>query len=183
MEQPIASSPTAKEAQPRLELTKELIVSLSREIETTMKGITEFRTKIAFGMFAGPFVLLGSQIVAAKGQPFSLTLPSMAWLILGIAGGCFLLIGFIAAKVEAQAIDQCDEWRILIEELRQDPTVPIDTKRLRVKHKAHEAYLITFFLALVFVVAAVVIIKNMRTVEAQKPAGPAGTYRLEQISP
>ena len=183
MEQPTTDNPMAASSQPPVELTKELMASLSREIETTMNGITEFRTKIAFGMFAGPFILLGSQIVAAKGQPFSLSLTQTGWLTLLVAGICFLGVGYMAARVEAQAFDQCYKWRVLIEELRHNPTPPIEPERLKVEQKAYAAYLLTFLIALVFVVVAVVILGNMRTVEAPKPAGPAGTYRLEPVSP
>jgi hypothetical protein len=140
-------------------------VSLSKEIETTMTSIMAFRTRIGFGMFVGPFLLLGSFIVGAKGQPVSFNLTTSGKIAIVVDFVCFLLIGFIAANIEAQAFSQCNRWRGLMLRLRNDPAAKIDDTELEVKPWAFLGYLCSFILLFVSVVAAVFIIKNAGTVE------------------
>jgi hypothetical protein len=166
-----------------LELTKELIVSLSKEIDTTMTSIMAFRTKIGFGMFVGPFVLLGSFIVAAKGQPVPFNLSQSGRIALVVDLACYLAIGFIAAKIEAQAYDQCNKWRNLIWRLLNEPLREIEKKEFVVKHQAYWGYLGGFGLLFVSVVATVFIIVNSGTSASPNSAGTAPTYRIEQVSP
>jgi len=158
-------------------------MSLSKEIETTMTSIMAFRTRVGFGMFVGPFLLLGSFIVGAKGQPvsFNLTLSGKIAIVVDLA--CFLLIGLIAAKIEGQAYDRCNKWRKLILRLRNDPKAEVHDAELVVRHQAYFGYLAGFFLLFVSVIAAVFIIKNAGTVEPPKSAGAGPTYRIEQLSP
>ncbi len=164
-------------------LTKEFIMSLSKEIETTMNGIINFRTRVGFGMFVGPFVLLGSFIVGAKGQPVSLDLARVGWVAPLVVIVCFLLIGLVAAHIEAQAYEQCNRWRQLIWRLSRDPSIDVDEdKDLRVRARPYAGYSLCFLLLFVGVVAAVVIIKNAVSVEPAKLVGPATTSRSEQFS-
>lgn len=170
-------------AEPDPNLTKELMVSLSKEIDTTMTSLMAFRTRIGFGMFVGPFVLLGSFIVGAKGQPVSFNLTTWGWIALVVDLVCFLLIGFIAANIELQAFGQCNRWRKLMLRLRDKPSAKIENDELEVIPWAYSGYFCSFLLLFVSVVAAVVIIKNAGIVEPTKPAGAVPIYRLEQVSP
>ena len=169
-------------------LTRELMVSLSKEIETTMTSIIAFRTRIGFGMFVGPFLFLGSFIVGAKGQPVSIgqsvsfNLSLAGKIATGVVFACFLTTGFLAAKIEEHAFDQCNAWRKLILRLRNDPSAPIAESELHVKAKPYWGYLGSFALVFVSIVAAIFIIKDAGTVESPKPAG-APTSRIEQVSP
>ncbi len=54
------------------DLTSEVIQCLSKEIETTTNNATVFRSRISFAVFFGPFIILGSFVVAAKGLPIVL---------------------------------------------------------------------------------------------------------------
>ena len=111
-------------------LAKELMLCLSKEIETTTTNMMAFRTKVGFGMFVGPFLLLGSFIVGAKGQPVSFNLNRFVLGALVVDVVCFLGIAYIAAQIEAQALKQCNKWRGLIGSLRTNPSVEIDSSQL-----------------------------------------------------
>ena len=60
-----------------------LIDHLSREIETHTKNMMTFRARINFAVF-GPFVLLGSIMVSAKGVPRGIT-PDKRTIVAGIS--------------------------------------------------------------------------------------------------
>jgi hypothetical protein len=145
-------------------LTKELMLCLSKEIETTATIMMAFRTKVGFGMFVGPFLLLGSFIVGAKGQPVSFNLNWYGWAALGVDIICFLGIAYIASQIEAQALRQCNRWRRLIGELRRNPSMQIDSTQLELNLRwrrwngAEAGYLVGYFLLFLSVAAAVVII-------------------------
>lgn len=89
-------------------LAKELLLCLSKEIETTSNNIMLFRTRIGFGLLVGPFLLLGSLIVGAKGQPVSFNLGKLGWTALGVDIICFVGIAYIASEIETQALEQCN---------------------------------------------------------------------------
>jgi hypothetical protein len=168
---------------PDPDLTKELMVFLSKEIETTMTSLMAFRTRIGFGMFVGPFVLLSSFIVGAKGQPVSFNLTTWGWVAVVVDLACFLLIGIVAANIELQAFGQCNRWRSMMLRLRDDPSAKIADKELQVIPWAYLGYLCSFLLLFVSVAATVVILKNAKPVEASKSTGAAPVYRIEQVSP
>jgi hypothetical protein len=181
-----AQSPTAQDlAEPNQaeSLTKELILYLSKEIETTMTVMMAFRTRVGFGMFIGPFLLLGSFIVGAKGQPVSFNLTWSGGVALLVDAVCFLGIAYIAARIEAQALKQCNKWRELIWELRKDPSFQPKEKEWKLPVQARAGYLAGYFLLFISVVAAVFIIKNAGTVEAPKSVETGATFRIEQVSP
>ena len=145
-------------------LAKELMLCLSKEIETTTTNMMAFRTKVGFGMFVGPFLLLGSFIVGAKGQPVSFNLNRYVLGALIVDVVCFLGIAYIAAQIEAQALKQCNKWRGLIGSLRRNPSVEIDSSQLELElvwhglDGAEAAYLVGYFLLFLSVAAAVILI-------------------------
>jgi hypothetical protein len=148
---------------PAKERAIELMQCLSKEIETTTTNMMAFRTRIGFGMFVGPFVLLGSIIVAAKGQAVSFQPNWYVWAALGVDVICFLGIAYIASQIEAQAIKQCNKWRGLIADLSEGPSKGIDKTKLEANLRwgrwpgVETAYLVGYFLLFLSVVAAVVI--------------------------
>jgi len=145
-------------------LAKELMLCLSKEIETTITNMMAFRTKVGFGMFVGPFLLLGSFIVAAKGQPVSFNFNRYVLGALVVDVVCFLGIAYIASQIEVQALEQCNKWRGIIGSLRRNPSVEIDSSQLKLKLKwrrwngPEAAYLVGYFLLFLSVAAAVVLI-------------------------
>jgi|SRR5215213_1419863 len=172
-------------------LTKEFMLCLSKEIETTMTNIMAFRTKVGFGMFVGPFLLLGSFIVGAKGQPVSFNLNWYGKGALIVDFVCFLGIAYIASQIEAQALEQCNTWRRIIGRLHKEPSMKVDSAELesnlrwgrRRWNGPKAGYLVGYSLLFFSVLAAVFIIKNAGTVQALNPAGTGATFRIEQVPP
>jgi hypothetical protein len=101
---------------------EKVIEHLSKEIETINNNMTVFRTKISLAIFLGPFLLLGSVIIGAKGVAIAIKADFLFWLaVIGLVG-CYLLIAYIASRIEQQAGEQCNEWRALIAQLYIDPS-------------------------------------------------------------
>jgi hypothetical protein len=179
-------------ATPPEDLTKDVIQHLSKEIETTTNNMMAFRTRIGFGMFIGPFLLLSSFIVAVKGQHVSFTLSrwKVGVLVLAVVVDviCFVGIAYIASRIEAQSLKQCNRWRLLIAELLKSPTKNINWSLLNTEEKwkgkdgAWMAYVVGYFLLFVAVSAAVVIVV-LGTPTSQNHPSSEATFRIEQVTP
>ena len=91
-----------------------LIEHFSREIETLTSNIMTFRIRIAFTVFIGPYILLGSIFVGTKGN-FTLNTDSVwTWLAIVVASTMFLSLGVASGRIEKQAWRQCEKWRSII---------------------------------------------------------------------
>lgn len=158
---------TATHSEPLSErLTKEIVLHLSKEIETASNNMMTFRTRIGFGLLVGPFVLLGSLVVGAKGQRISFNLNGYGWL--GVIGMlfCYLGIGYIASRIEAQAWEQNDRWRNLITKLYQNPSARIEATEMETRpHKSYAGYFAGYSLLFLSVVASVCIVNSAGTPE------------------
>src|SRR5438270_13292631 len=88
-------------------LTKELVQYLSKEIETTSHNIIAFRTKIGFALLVGPFLLLGSLVVSAKGQPIAFNLGRLGWFAVVLIALCYFGIAFVGSEIESGAANFC----------------------------------------------------------------------------
>ncbi len=180
-------------------LTRDVVQHLSKEIETTTNGMMTFRTRIGFGLLVGPFLLLGSLIVGAKGQPVAIHLRWYGWLALPIVVLCYLGIAYIASEIEAQAWEQCDRWREMIGDLCKTPSIEIDYTKLRSKvlwraktlrripilqrdwNGVTTGYLVGYLLLFVTVIAAVFIV-NAAAPENHTNSEPP-TFRIELVTP
>lgn len=150
-----------------LQRPDKLIDHLSREIETHTKALMEFRTKINFTLFIGPFIVLGSYLVATKDfhivfyyDVFSLLpaiLLSISWIALGVA----------AARVEKHIWDQYNQWRILILHLQSPDPPKIVEKDIVFEHNLRKAYLRVYFFLLVGFVSTVILLANDKTPKAR----------------
>jgi len=98
-------------------LTKDLVQHLSKEIETTSNNIMAFRTRIGFSLCIGPFLLLGSLIVGAKGQSVASNFRWYGWPALAVVVICYVGIAYITSEIELQALQQCENWRNIIGEI------------------------------------------------------------------
>ncbi len=179
-------------------LTKDVVQHLSKEIEITTNNIMVFRTRIGFGLLVGPFLLLGSLIVGAKGQPVATHLRWYGWLALPIVIFCYLVIAYIASEIEVQAWEQCDRWRRLIGELSRTPSMKLGDTKLESKllwriewlrrvpilrrnwNGVTTGYLVGYLLLFVAVIAAVFLV-NAAAPENHSDNGP--TFRLEVVTP
>jgi hypothetical protein len=90
---------------------EKIIEHVSNEIQKVIETNMTFRTRIAFIAWIGPFILLGSLLVATKGlfrvpggDPVFLTAVAATCL-------CYLLLGYIAARLEKEAGDRCNDLR------------------------------------------------------------------------
>ncbi|HEV7743792.1 MAG TPA: hypothetical protein VGO56_02245 [Pyrinomonadaceae bacterium] len=164
------------------DLSSGIVEYLSKEIETTTNNLMTFRTRISFAVLIGPFVVLGSFLVAAKGIPMSLEPGRIGWVAIGFEGLCFLTLAYVCARIEGDAWRQCDEWRQAIAALHKDPSVPLQ-EAIRTKgvkkplwkgkswtllknwleeRKLKCAYLIAYFLIFASLVAVVFIISKVK---------------------
>lgn len=93
---------------------EKMIDYLSKEIEVQNKNMMTFRTRANLPVFLGPFVLLGSVVIAEKRVPHSLHLDALSiTAIVGLAAS-YLLMGLAAARIELSMSRQCNRWRNLI---------------------------------------------------------------------
>lgn len=106
--------------------TKELqnIMShLTTEIESKSTNIMNFRTKIAFTVFIGPFLLLGSIIVGTRGTvKLSLDIANDWWVVL-LALLAFLALGWISGAIECQVWKRINKWRRCIVHLQAESDI------------------------------------------------------------
>lgn len=181
------------------DLANGVIAYLSKEIETTTNNLMTFRTKIAFAVLIGPFLVLGSFLVYVKGIPFSLEPGPIGWLAIGFEGGCFLIIAYVCARIEGDGWRQCNEWRQAIAALHKDPSLPLEeampprnVKRPRwnwkywillrnwlEERKLKCAYLVAYFLIFASLVVVVFIVSKVKVVP-NHPANSPVTSSTKQ---
>jgi len=130
-----------------------LVTHLSKEIETLTKNIAEFRARIALSIFLGPFILLGSLLVAAKDSSgkcsaaTNVVHPSLRASVVCVS--VFLILGWMAGTIEEHMWDQCNKWRLLILRLIGDTSVKVEKSDLYFKKRVTLCYFIVFLLLLV----------------------------------
>ena len=130
-----------REGNREMENKKELIEYLSKEIETHTTTMSAFRLRIAFTLFVGPYIALGTYLVAKNG-----------------ALVCFF--GFCAGLtiIEEHTWKQCNRWRNLIaqilngNELQQDKAGQFyfDYEHFRLCYVCVFALMATSFVSLLF---------------------------------
>ncbi len=153
--------------------SKEVIEYLSKEIETTTTNMMLFRSKIAFAVFLGPFLLLLAVVANTKGANISLKLGTVStFIIAGIWGLCFLVLGYMNARIERQAWLQCNKWRQLIAEIHNDPSASIEVADLQDnlyenKWRSKGAYVLAYAVLLTSFTMSIMIIFHLRAVESQ----------------
>lgn len=91
-----------------------LIEHLSKEIATHTKNMMTFRAKINFAVFVGPFVILGSLMVSAKGVPRSITFDKRTTVAAILLLMSYILMACTCAAIERQMWRKCNEWRSVI---------------------------------------------------------------------
>jgi hypothetical protein len=121
-----------------------LIDHLSREIETHTNTLMTFRARINMAVFVGPFVLLGSLLVAAKGIPRDITIDG--WTVASIVGLAlsYITMGLACAVIEAHIWRQCNVWRRLIAKVTNGSTTKITEVDLVFPESLHRGYTIVY---------------------------------------
>jgi len=147
----------------------ELIRHFSREIETLTSSIMTFRIRIAFTVYIGPYLLLGSIIVGTKGN-FTLNTDSIwVWLAIAVASALYFGLGIGAGRIEKQAWRQCEKWRRVIIELASGPghasTALLEAANYtELGDKVESSYKKTFALFLASLYAIGFIVANISTI-------------------
>jgi hypothetical protein len=104
----------------------EMTEYLKKEIETLSTNTMTFRSRIAFSVFIGPFLLLGSIIVSASKNGLNLTSYSWSAVIpMFIALVAFWLLGTLCGRVEQGHLNRCNKWRECIIRLQKDDELTI----------------------------------------------------------
>jgi len=147
----------------------QFIEHLSKEIETHTNAIMSFRTKIAFTVFVGPFILLSSVLLSIEKLP---TLPKCPSGLAGILASLrqpllillatYLLLGLISGLIEAHMWAQCNRWRRLIVWLseREDVERRFNSATFQ-PHYLVGAYILSFGVLFVSFVAMFYIISRL----------------------
>jgi hypothetical protein len=124
--------PRAHEPEPQLapEVKKAVIEQLAKEIQAAADSVLSLRTRTAFTIWIGPYVVLGSIVVATKGG-FTLDVHSRLFPIgLVIAVGCYLVLGYLAGRIERFSLERSNQWRKCIIAVAEtgtvDPTLYLD---------------------------------------------------------
>jgi hypothetical protein len=100
-----------------------LIEHLSSEITTQATYLATFRSRIAFTVLIGPFVLLGSFIVANHGSSTKSDFNNHTVVALIVAFSCYVGLGIYGGCLDKHANEQCDKWRRLIIRISQGETI------------------------------------------------------------
>ena len=121
-----------------------LIDHLSTEIETHTKNMMTFRARVNFAVFVGPFVLLGSLMVSAKGVPRGVTLDKRT-----IVAGIVLLMSYIlmactCAAIERQMWKKCNVWRGVIARIISNSPAEVKEKELVFRESVRLGYALVY---------------------------------------
>ena len=113
-----------------------------------------FRSRIAFSVFIGPFLILGSIIVSSSKNGLNLSFNSTkAWIAALIAAAAFWALGLISGRIERGSWDQCNQWRQCIIKLQNDNALTEDDLEKMVLDKPYISivwvYALSFILILI----------------------------------
>jgi hypothetical protein len=126
-------------------LRAELIKHLSSEIGAQTEYINTLRSRMAFAVLVGPFAVLGSALIATKGE---LCTPTgiLPWVAISVAGLCYLGLGFYGARLDEHVTQQCNAWQgALLSVVNEESTVKL---QIQFQHSQNTAYLAGFVLLL-----------------------------------
>jgi hypothetical protein len=136
--QNMGGSPLASTAP---EVRDELITYLSTEIQTHSQYLLTFRSRISFTVLVGPFLILGSFLVAAK--PTARNPWGTTQLVFGIgAAVLYLILGIYGSTIDQHGNDQCNRWRRAL--VKVSTGQALDEKDLVIKDKVWWVYLIGY---------------------------------------
>ncbi|HEV8589280.1 MAG TPA: hypothetical protein VGQ72_10430 [Pyrinomonadaceae bacterium] len=150
-----------------ISLSKAVIEHLSKEIQTSTTNIMLHRSKIAFAVYLGPYLLLIAGVAAAtKGLNISPHLGKGG--IAAIVGGClcFLVLGYMNARIERQAWEQCNKWRRVIAEIQRNPSKELEgadlADKLYESWRSQLVYVVAYAVLLASFIMSIIIIIKLR---------------------
>jgi len=141
---------------------KEFINHLSKEIETHTNAMMTYRTRIAFIVFVGPFVLLSSVLVGAKRMPNIAKLTHWTFIAGGVLCAVYIVLGLVSAMIEGAMWSQCNRWRAQIASLVAREDVDATGENVQFGHgRLLRTYVIAFILFFLSFVAMIVLISSL----------------------
>lgn len=141
-----------------------LIDHLSREIETHTKNMMTFRARINFAVFVGPFVLLGSIMVSAKGVPRGITPDKRTILAAIVLLMSYILMACTCAAIERQMWRRCNKWRRLIARIVLNDSVAISEEDLVFPESVRLGYALVYTAIIIAFGCAVWIVSRVHVV-------------------
>ncbi len=141
-----------------------LIDYLSKEIETHTNNLMTFRARINFAVFIGPFVLLGSLLIAAKGVPRGITIDG--WTVAACIGLAlsYVAMGMACAAIEAHIWRQCNVWRCIIARIASDSSTKINEEELTFGESLRKGYVVVYIAMIVAFLCVMQIISHVNVV-------------------
>ena len=103
-----------------------IIEHLSSEITTQGANVMMFRARLSFTILIGPFVLLGSFLVATT-EPLPNTGLSLLGIIAAIiAALSYIGLGCLGAVLDHHITRQCNDWRRQIDTISRGGSLDLD---------------------------------------------------------
>lgn len=88
---------------------------LSDEITSASTAIMQFRNRISFTVFVGPFIVMGSLIISARNRKLDFAFDSLLeWVAIIVALVGFLALGILAGVIERNTWKNVHIWRNLV---------------------------------------------------------------------
>ena len=127
--------------------TKECIEHLSKEIETVTANLMTFRTRIGFTVLIGPFIVMGSVLLATGGK---VATPGLDfWFISStiVAVASYFGLGWYGSQLDKHLSDKGNDWRQEIIELSQNKEP--DDEKFKFLYRTREFYFLGFAIVLI----------------------------------
>ena len=145
---------------------EKIIEQLTQEITTTSNYVLTFRSKIAFTILIGPFVILGSFIIACKGELPNITNSWAVFTGAAIASIAYFGLGIYGALLDYNASVQCNEWRKEIAAVANNERAEIAAVQTTLKLK--RAYSLGLFLVWVALLGVIYLLSGLGPVNKEE---------------
>jgi len=149
-----------------MESRNELIKALSNEITKSSDRVVAFRNRVAFLTWVGPILILGSAVVATKGNlPLRMINPWRVVLAGGVFSCCYMGLGWIAAQIEKQVWKQINRVRVILIRVSNDPNYRLNEVEYcdSIGKRLTEAYMFACSCVIVSAICMCVMVFNVGT--------------------
>ncbi len=96
------------------------IEHLTKEIETVAANVMTFRTRMGFTVLVGPFIVMGSVLIATKGEVAKPTVDLLFFASAIVAVASYVGMAEWGARFDKNMSKKCDAWRLAIMELSRN---------------------------------------------------------------
>lgn len=138
-----------------------LIAHLTEEIRTHTTNMMVFRARINFAVFVGPFVLLGSLVVGAKGVPRTISMDFLTILAVVFLAMSYVLMASMCAAIERQMWKRCNIWRGVIMKLATNQSDRITADELLFPERLRRGYALVYIAMIVAFICAARIVSRV----------------------